>query len=372
VPSMRRFWSGLGSILVVAGLLLAVPGSAAAFTRHIADLTGDQEVPGPGDPDGAGFADLQILPAEGLVCGILSVEGIAEPTAAHIHAGGEGVAGDVVVTLLTPTGGTSDGCVENLDEATLQAIIDDPGSYYVNVHNEEYQAGAVRGELVAAGDVTVKKFICPETVQTPEDIVDTGFDMNCQTAVTEAVADPAHPWALEPFIFPGLAITVVDDAGELTIDDAEPAEGGSACNDTTCFFGAGGYEWLYVLDGQVDVFQDVSPDGWSFEWAEVGSRSVGLPPPPQEVLADGVSFDFDTSVYTDGMFVRLYDFVATGGEPSAQPSTAPSAGPTVTPPPTASAAGPILTVDLAPILIVLAGTIGLLVVAVRRPPGVRR
>jgi len=117
-------------------------------TQLFARLDGASEVPGTGDPDGSGFSVLELFVEAGRICGFLEVTAIATATAAHIHAGAAGVAGDIVVTLLTPDAdGFADGCVDGLDPALLQQIADDPASFYVNVHNAEYPAGGVRGQL---------------------------------------------------------------------------------------------------------------------------------------------------------------------------------------------------------------------------------
>lgn len=109
-------------------------------------LTGAAEVPGPGDPDGSGTAALTLNPGQEEVCFELTVTGIAPATAAHIHIGGAGVAGPVVRGLSPPTSGSSSGCVPASRELIL-AIINNPENYYVNVHNADFPAGAVRGQL---------------------------------------------------------------------------------------------------------------------------------------------------------------------------------------------------------------------------------
>src|SRR5262245_35424816 len=52
-----------------------------------AKLTGDAEVPGPGDPKSSGTVQVTLNPTKGEVCYELSVANIEEATAAHIHAG---------------------------------------------------------------------------------------------------------------------------------------------------------------------------------------------------------------------------------------------------------------------------------------------
>jgi hypothetical protein len=80
------------------------------------------------------------------------VENITLPaTAAHIHVGATGVAGPVVVALSAPdASGHASGCA-TADHDLIKAIRQNPESYYVNVHNTDYPAGAVRGQLTKPG-----------------------------------------------------------------------------------------------------------------------------------------------------------------------------------------------------------------------------
>ena len=144
------------SVALVA-ILLATIGTVSLTGRGVGaqgapttvlttTLTGAAEVPGPGDPDGTGQATLILLPEQGRLCYVLTAQGIAPATAAHVHAGRPGEAGPVAVTLEPPTWGASGGCVA-ADPALLRAIAEDPAGYYVNVHNDEYPAGAIRGQL---------------------------------------------------------------------------------------------------------------------------------------------------------------------------------------------------------------------------------
>ena len=117
--------------------------SGVPITVH---MTGAEEVPLPGDPDGHGTATLRLNPGLRQVCWTLEVTGIAPATAAHIHLAPAGSPGGVVVPLSAPTSGMSSGCTEVQRELVLD-IIRDPGAYYVNVHNADYPGGAVRGQL---------------------------------------------------------------------------------------------------------------------------------------------------------------------------------------------------------------------------------
>ena len=109
-------------------------------------LTGSEEVPGPGDTDGSGQVEITLNHGQGQVCWDLRVEDIATATAAHIHRGVAGVAGDVVVTLTPPADGSSDGCAD-VDRELIKEILQDPAQFYVNVHNADFPNGAVRGQL---------------------------------------------------------------------------------------------------------------------------------------------------------------------------------------------------------------------------------
>lgn len=109
-------------------------------------LLGVNEVPVPGDPDGEGWAELRLNQGQGTISYVLHVTGIANATAAHIHRGVAGVPGPVVVPLTAPAGGVSSG-VAIADKDLIKDIRQNPGNYYVNVHNAVYPGGALRGQL---------------------------------------------------------------------------------------------------------------------------------------------------------------------------------------------------------------------------------
>jgi hypothetical protein len=140
-------------VSLTAGLLSALAvgvALAGGGAPRVTTLSGAEEVPA-ADPDGTGLASITLNVGQASVCWELSVSNIAPAFAAHIHAAAAGVNGPIVVTLSPPTTGSSSGCRENVDPDLIQAIIDRPEQYYVNVHNADFPGGAVRGQLSNRG-----------------------------------------------------------------------------------------------------------------------------------------------------------------------------------------------------------------------------
>jgi hypothetical protein len=137
--------SSVGAAALLATTVFAEP-VAQGGRKFETVLTGAAEVPGPGDPDGAGTAKVFVNHGQKRVCYELTATNIATPTAAHIHIGAVGVAGGVVVPLTPPVSGSSSGCVD-VTAALAKAILKNGAGYYVNVHNADFPAGAIRGQL---------------------------------------------------------------------------------------------------------------------------------------------------------------------------------------------------------------------------------
>lgn len=148
----RRSVVLLLALLTVAAL--ALPASAGferpgilATALH-APMSGANEAPGPGDPDGAGYARFLFSQNSGEVCYALAVENITLPAVgAHIHRAPAGSPGPIVVPLTPPdASGMSSGCVA-VDAALMSEILANPSDFYVNVHTTDFRPGAVRGQL---------------------------------------------------------------------------------------------------------------------------------------------------------------------------------------------------------------------------------
>jgi hypothetical protein len=139
------------STMCAGAALLLLSGCAGGPDNQRANIvvtmTGIQEVPGPGDPDGSGTVEIRVEPGAGQVCWNLYARGIEPATAAHIHRGAAGIAGPPVLTLTTPdAAGRSQGCAivgpGLARELSLRAH-----DFYVNVHSAPHPAGAIRGQL---------------------------------------------------------------------------------------------------------------------------------------------------------------------------------------------------------------------------------
>jgi hypothetical protein len=116
-----------------------------------ATLRGSNEVPAAGAATGT--ASIRVNEGRRRVCFTLVVSGLdgSPVVGAHIHRGGIGVNG-IVVVALTPIaaldgGKPATGCVNGVPAATIRSIRRKPGDFYVNVHTQKFPNGAARGQL---------------------------------------------------------------------------------------------------------------------------------------------------------------------------------------------------------------------------------
>jgi hypothetical protein len=115
-----------------------MPGSGAIKVS----LSGAQQVP-PVNTDASGSGSFRVA-GDGTITGSVTTKGV-RGTMAHIHQGGKGANGPVIVPL-TKNGDTySVPAGRKLTEAQMQAL--KAGNLYVNVHSDRYKGGEVRAQL---------------------------------------------------------------------------------------------------------------------------------------------------------------------------------------------------------------------------------
>lgn len=142
----------LFSILVLALVALTAATVFAGGRPLSASLSGANEV-GVGDPDGSGTMNLTLNSGQEEICWNLDVQDIEAPTRAHIHQAPAGQNGGVIVfffdlvvapPILVPD--SLSGCVDVSRDLIIE-IRQNPEQYYINVHNDDYPGGAIRGQL---------------------------------------------------------------------------------------------------------------------------------------------------------------------------------------------------------------------------------
>lgn len=153
----KRILSTALAMMLLSGV--SVASAADGSVRFKEAMTGAEEVP-VGDLDGSGKAEIDINGETGEVCYDIKHDDIGAPNRGHIHVGGAGTPGGIVVTLFelreVPLDARNDeiekgriqACVQ-VDPAVLEPILANPAGYYVNIHNSRFPPGALRCQLVS-------------------------------------------------------------------------------------------------------------------------------------------------------------------------------------------------------------------------------
>ncbi|MDQ3777420.1 MAG: CHRD domain-containing protein [Actinomycetota bacterium] len=134
--TLRGHMSHSGDMLL-PGANACPPGTQqnqARLTANLEPVTG---------ATGSGTASVTIRVGATELCYTLTVTGLTDVTAAHIHLVATGA---VVVPLTAPTSGTSSGCV-TVARSLLQEIVRTPQAFYINVHTATFPNGQVQGRL---------------------------------------------------------------------------------------------------------------------------------------------------------------------------------------------------------------------------------
>lgn len=131
----------------------AIRGQIGALTATAAQAS-TTALAASGDPAGSGSTTITFDPDNAQVCYTLTTAGLASAAgAAHIHTGGPGVNGGVLINLDYATGQTGEKCVP-ATAPQINAVLADPNGFYVNVHTAGAPAGAIRGQVAATTAVT--------------------------------------------------------------------------------------------------------------------------------------------------------------------------------------------------------------------------
>jgi len=132
---------------LIAIAFVVAPAMAEKFNLN---MSGAQEVPGPGDPDGTATGVLTIDKTTNTISWSFAFANIAAPTAMHIHTGAAGAAGGVLVNLGVATSGGAGTLISSTatTAANINTILANPPGFYVNIHNAAFPGGAVRGQLI--------------------------------------------------------------------------------------------------------------------------------------------------------------------------------------------------------------------------------
>jgi len=309
-------------VMAASGMLVGAVGAASAPAASAqivwsASLSGANEVPGPGDDDAVGFASLFFdagsgEPGSSLICVSWEISGIDPATAAEIGTGAAGTTGSIVVALPVPDPeGFGGDCVTDLDAAFVQAIIDDPSGYFVNVRNDAFPDGAVRGQIASMEfiRINVAKAVCPAKIKSLADLLAAPAGTCAVAARTGDIGDPppGHIWRPAPTEF-DMELTLENADGTLTLDDAE-LDGGGTCGPKYCTPGRS-YSWPQVSLGSTTIAELTFPKGYHFGWATIQSTTEGGDAPAATVDVANHSISFDTSPFasSDGLSIVLYDF----------------------------------------------------------------
>lgn len=149
---------GLTDLVVMDDFLYGEPAPAGQVLT--AALSGAEETPAAGDPDGTGFATVTFDTATNTLRYSIIAQNIDAPTAAHIHTGAAGVPGPVLINFApTFTNGVASGTV-TVDAATQQNILNNAPAFYVNVHTAAFPGGAIRGQL-SYNQINARRLVFP-------------------------------------------------------------------------------------------------------------------------------------------------------------------------------------------------------------------
>jgi hypothetical protein len=140
-------------LAALASVPLAASSALATQVTYTLSMNGAQEVPGPGDPDGTASGTITLDDVTGVISWNFTYANIDAPNNMHIHgpAAPAGVPAGVFIGLGAATTGGAGTLINSLNYggslANITAILNSPETFYVNIHNASFAAGAVRGQV---------------------------------------------------------------------------------------------------------------------------------------------------------------------------------------------------------------------------------
>ncbi len=146
----------VGACLAFASSAVVLAGSTPALAQQDgAQFTvalADQENVNGGDADGQASARLDLDPQRGMACYEITwkkLDGMV--TAFHLHAGQRGTNGPHWIDFFNDQRfdgeqSKASDCVRSTRE-NIEAVINDPSAYYLQIHTTAFEDGAIRGQL---------------------------------------------------------------------------------------------------------------------------------------------------------------------------------------------------------------------------------
>jgi hypothetical protein len=136
--------------LIALAFVLALPAGTALAQTLGAVLSVGQEVPPCSTGSGFGHATVTFDSTRSNINVTITVANLGSPiTAAHIHSGVAGTAGNVELAF-TPAASFTNGTLTSTFPITADLanrILQNPAGFYVNVHTAACSLGAARGQL---------------------------------------------------------------------------------------------------------------------------------------------------------------------------------------------------------------------------------
>lgn len=144
----------LAGLFVSAAVAQPSEQGEAAIFKYTTVLLGSNETP-PADATAVGFAVVTVDTTANTVSWVILSPDVANVSASHIHEGPAGVPAGVVIPFNQPfTNGVSTGTA-SVSAAIIGRLVANPNNFYVNVHNNVFPGGAIRGQLMPAPLVAV-------------------------------------------------------------------------------------------------------------------------------------------------------------------------------------------------------------------------